>query len=120
MSSSLAGEYNFTIDQGSDFSLQIDLTDSEDAPIDLADYTAKLQMRVNASSSTALLTLDDEGGLILNSPDTGSLLIEISSTASSALTPGSYVYDLEITDTNTSLVTRLIRGALIINAEVTR
>lgn len=122
MVTGLAGEYNFTIQQGSDFALQGNLLDDDDAPIDLTNYTLKLQARINYYSSIKILDLTSAGGspnIFLNNPSTGSFLIVLSDTITAAIDANEYVYDLEATD-GSGKITRLMQGIITLSPEVTR
>ena len=62
----MAKEYNVTIDQGSDFYLDIDYTDSAGVAFPLTGYTAKMQLRENTDSASAAVTLESLKATITN------------------------------------------------------
>ena len=113
-----AGTYNFTLDQGSTFNLEIIYKDSAGVVIDLTNYTAAMQIRSSFDSSATLLNLNTtNGGIVITGPQ-GKIELTASATATAALPSGSWVYDLEIT--SGSVVTRIIQGQVIVSPEVTR
>jgi len=113
-----AGIYNFTMDQGSVWDLEITYQDPNNVPINLTGYTAKMQLRTDYNSPNADLTLTTGGGGIVITGATG--VIDISATAAQTanLAPAFYVYDLELTSgTN---ISRLIQGQITVAEQVTQ
>ena len=80
---------NLYIDQGSDFSTNITINDSAGAALDLTNYTASAQIRKTYSSSTFT------GFTVVFDADrlTGKITLSLTNAQTSALNPGSYVYD---------------------------
>lgn len=123
-----AGKYSFIIEQGSTYQSELIYKDSAGEPIDLTDYSARMQIRPSPGSTTLYLTLSssigpDGSGLNLNglngtTPKTsGSIGIIISAYSSSLLTFDQAVYDLELY--SGSFVTRIIEGRVQLSKEVT-
>ena len=117
-----AGRYSFVIEQGSTLNLELQYRDSNGNPIDLTDYSGRMQIRPSPGSPTLYITLSsslqpDGTGLVLGGVS-GTINIVISAATSSALTFSSGSYDLELT--SGSVVTRLIQGTAFVNKEVTR
>lgn len=92
-------------------------------PVDLASYTARMQVRSTQADSTVLLSLTTSAappltGIALdNTLKTITLLISATDTA--ALTFLSGVYDLELVSP-TGVVTQLLAGIVTVTDEVTR
>lgn len=109
----MAVKANFVIDQGSDFSANVDLTDSVGAAYDLTNYTVAAQMRKSYASSNAVTFIcshDNANGHI-------SMTLPNSNTA--VLVPGRYLYDIEITDSQNT-VTRVVEGLITVTPGMTR
>jgi hypothetical protein len=104
---------NLYIDQGTDFSITVDVTDSAGDILDLNGYTAAAQIRKTYSSSTVSATF---GTSI--SAATGQVTLTLDDTQTTALNAGRYVYDLNIT--SGSNTTRVIEGQAIVTPGVTR
>ena len=108
-----AGKYNITMDQGSDFTLQLTVKESGVAK-NLSGYSARGQMRTSASAENAsasfVCTITNATG--------GTLTIALSATTTSGLSAGQYVYDVEIFTGST--VQKLIQGNVRVNAEITK
>ena len=114
----MAEQYNFIIDQGADWYLNIVYKDSTGAAINLTGYTAAMQFRQTASSTTAALSLTTGSGITITGA-TGNLSIVASAAQTGGMEAAKYDYDLEITS-STGVVTRLIQGVATVNAQVTR
>ena len=106
---------NLTVDQGSNFSVEIDVTDSAGDALNLAGYTVDGQIRKTYTSSTATSftsSIPNEVG--------GTVKIQLSANTTNGMKPGRYVYDVEITKTTTGEVTRIVEGQLEVRPGVTR
>jgi hypothetical protein len=113
-----AGIYNFTIDQGSTWTLQLIYKDPNGTPINLTGYTAKMQVRRKFDSSTAVLTLTSlPGGGITITGITGTIDLLATDEQTEVIEGGLYVYDLELN--NGGAITRLIQGQITISPQVT-
>lgn len=125
-----AGNYSFTIEQGTTVNFEIQYTDSGSNPINLTGYSGKMQIRSNFANDqpTTYATLSsslapDGTGLNFSGsagnkpPTSGSIGIYISAASSSAFTFTKAKYDLEITSGST--VTRLLQGVVTLSKEVT-
>lgn len=114
-----AGVYNFTIEQGTTFRRTLTLKDSAGDPINLTGYTARMQIRAEVESTTVLLSLTTSNGGISLGGAAGTIEWFISDTNTSAITSEG-VYDLEIVNTATNEVTRVLKGKVRLDKEVTR
>jgi hypothetical protein len=112
--------YDIIVDQGATLLRSIGLKSSAKAPVTLTGYTGVMHIREKVSSSTIVLTLTTlNGGLEINAT-AGTVLVIASPAQTAALTSGNYVYDLELTETSTGIVTKIIQGNLTVRAEVTK
>jgi hypothetical protein len=117
----MAVAYNVVIDQGANWFLNVNYDNPDGTPVNLAGYSGALQMRSYPDASTAVLSLTSAaGGGITITAATGLVAIAATATQTRAIDEGTYYYDLEITDTFTGVVTRLIQGQAVVSAEVTR
>ena len=113
-----AGQYDITCDQGATFSRVITWKNSNGTPIDLTNYTARMQVRSNYPSSTVILSLTTENSGIALGGVLGTITLAATATATGAIAADEYVYDLElITGSN---VTRVVEGSFTVTPEVTR
>lgn len=105
---------NLYIDQGTDFSVTVDVTDSAGDILDLDGYTATAQIRKTYSSSTVSATFSTT-----ISAAAGQVTLDLTDAQTSALTAGRYVYDLNI-ESSGGVITRVIEGQAIVTPGVTR
>ena len=104
---------NLYIDQGCDYSITVDVTDATGESMDLTGYTGAAQIRKTYSSSTTTASFSTSVS------ENGTVTISLTSTQTSAIEAGRYVYDLNITDGNGN-TSRVIEGQAIITPGVTR
>ena len=130
-----AGSYTFTIEQGSTVDFRIEYRDSNNLPVDLTRYQARMHIRPTITSTSLIAQLSssrwpDGTGLnmtpvssSLTLPETsGSIGIYISAISSSLFNFGDAYYDLEIRSGsgNTTYVKRILEGKIKLKKEVTR
>ncbi len=124
-----AGRYSFVIEQGATLNLELQYKDSNGTPINLTDYSGRMQIRPSVTSTTVYITLSsslDADGTGLNfsgsngttPPTSGSIGVYISAASSSALNFDQAVYDLEIY--SGSYVSRILEGQVKLSLNVTR
>ena len=111
----MAIKANISIDQGADFQATIDVTESDGTPFDLTGYTGRAQMRKSYSSSTYK---DFSVGIGANTL-AGELILSMNSTTTTSITPGRWLWDVEIVS-NTNVVTRVAEGIATVNPEITK
>lgn len=106
---------NLTIDQGTSFTADVDVTDVDGNVLNLTGYTAAGQMRKSYASTTAT-----DFTATVHSAANGTVRITLTPTVTNALKAGRYVYDVEITKTSTGEVTRIVEGQVEVTPGVTR
>ena len=105
---------NITIDQGTDFSSAIDVTDADGGAVNLTGYTVKGQIRKAYTSSTAVdLTC------AVSNAAAGIISIALTAAQSNAMKYGRYVYDVEMTSSG-GAKTRVLEGQVEITPGVTQ
>jgi len=129
-----AGRYSFVIEQGATTDFEIQYKDSNNNPIDLSDYTGRLQIRSTYAQDSGVLYLTlsssqnpDGTGLNFSGsngttpPTSGSIGIYIAACTSSVLTFNEAKYDLEIYSgsSNCPYTIRLLEGNVKLSKEVT-
>jgi hypothetical protein len=109
----MATKSNIVIEQGTDFNLQVSVTQSNGAAFDLTNFTAASKIKKHWSSSTShtlTATVTDTTG--------GEVTISSNNTSSEAIKPGRYNYDIEVTS-NTGTVTRVVQGIATVTPGIT-
>jgi len=109
----MATKANIIIDQGTTFSTIINLTDENGDPINLTGYSGDSEMRKHYTSSNSI-----SFGVSLGGVD-GTVTLSLTPTQTSNLTPGRYVYDVEVTS-GANVVSRIVEGIVTVTPEVTR
>lgn len=110
----MAPTRNLTIDQGSTFSISVELSDALDNPLDLTDYDIRAQLRKSYGSNTFTEFSTSSG----DNPENGVITLTLTSEQTTLLRPGRYVYDIEIE--NDDEVVRVLEGIITVTPEVTR
>lgn len=113
-----AGTLDFMIEQGATFNLTL-IWEIDDVPVNLTNWTARLQARVDVEDTEAVLTLTTENGGITLGGALGTISLDRTAAQTALLPMGSYVFDLELVS-GVGVVTRLVQGELDISPEVTR
>lgn len=109
-----------TIDQGSDVTIQLELVDTAGAVRDLAGYSIAAKMKKNYNSDSADTT---EFSSLITQEAQGIATLTLTNTQTDALKAGRYVYDVEISfsdsDSNT-IVERILEGRIQVTPSVTK
>lgn len=113
-----AGTLNFTIEQGATFNLLL-TWEIDSVPVNITNWTARLQARVDVEDSEVILSLTTSNGGITLGGAAGTISLDQTATQTALLPAGTYVYDLELISA-VGAVTRLVQGELNISPEVTR
>lgn len=105
---------NLYIDQGTDFSAIVTLKNQNGTTINLTGFTVASQFRKSyQSSSSTNFTIS-----VYNATE-GKIRMQLPAATSSALTPGRYLYDVEITSP-TGEKKRALEGIVVLTPEITR
>ena len=125
----MAQKINLSVDQGTDFSKSITLSDDtgvltikkgSETAANLAGYTGASTIRVQHNSINATATMN-----VVITPATGIVTMSLVpadtgfANGVAAISAGRYVYDTELTD-GSNVVTRVVEGVLTINPETTQ
>ena len=105
----MALKANIYVDQGSSFIDGIELLDENDEAVITTGLTAsgKIKRHFESANSVSFTT----------TLSNGLLLISLTSAQTSAMKPGRYMYDIEMSDSSLN-VTRIIEGILTLSPEV--
>lgn len=110
----MATSSNLFIDQGSDYSSIITLNNQDGTPRNLTGHTLAAQFRKSYNSSS--FTNFD---VSLYNAAQGQIRLRLTATASSAIQPGRYLYDVETT-TTANEKKRVLEGIVVLSPEITR
>ena len=122
-----AGKYSFTIEQGSTVEIPLIYKDNQGVPVNLTQYSSKMQIRNSYGSTPPIITLtstlnSDGTGLNMSNAVSGGITIYIASCTSSMFNFIDAVYDLDIISGsgNCPVVNRILEGKVRLSQEVTR
>lgn len=115
-----AGNYDITIDQGSDFKLTLVIKDGS-AARNLDGHFARGHLRESKDSSRYWAfdftdsSYDNNGTLVMKMANN-----VVADDSSTVLSEGNYFYDVEIYTANDATVERILQGKAKVTREVTR
>ena len=113
----MAAIANLIIDQGANFSSDITVKDANGNPFNLTGYTTEAKMAKGYASTRTRTTITSA---VASDATTGVVSLSLTATQTAALdAPERYVYDVEITQTSTGTVTRVIEGIISTRPNVT-
>ena len=113
----MAAIANLIIDQGANFSSDITVKDANGKAFDLTGYTTEAKMAKGFASTRTRTTITST---IASDATTGVVSLTLTAAETTALdAPERYVYDVEITQTSTGTVTRVIEGIISVRPNVT-
>lgn len=110
----------FIFDQGSDVAIELHLTDTNGAKKNLTDYLIAAQMRKTYSTADSdAITFTPS---IQNPATDGIAVLRLSNTQTGSIAAGRYVYDVELTftDSASTVVERILEGTIEVTPSVTR
>lgn len=119
MAYSQGNVYDIIADQGATFLRSVALKSSAKNPVTLANYTGRMQIRETVSSTSIIEDQTTANGRLTINANAGTIQILIPPADMEAITPGIYVYDLELEDADGD-VTRVVHGKFTVRAEVTK
>jgi hypothetical protein len=110
----MATKANLVIDQGSTYSTTLNLTDENGDPLNLDGFTAKSQIRKWYTSSNSIFFSTSINSI------SGQITLSLTALQTANLVATRYVYDVEITETSTNAVSRIVEGIVTVTPEVTK
>lgn len=110
----MATKANLVVDQGTTFSVELDLTDDTGDALNLDGFVANAQMRkwYTSSNSTAFTTSINNYS--------GQIVLTLSANQTGSLSAGRYVYDVELREISTNAISRVVEGIVTVTPQVTR
>jgi hypothetical protein len=109
----MATKANLVIDQGTTFSTDLSLQDKNGDPLSLGGFTANSVIKKWYTSQTSV-----PFNVSINTAS-GTITLELDASTSANLYAGRYVYDVDITETATGTVSRVVEGIITVTPSVT-
>lgn len=108
----MAQKINIIVDQGTTYSSSFVVYDDIGDVVNLSTYTVASQIRKTFTSTSAV-------SFTATGNSAGYVNLLLTANATSNITSGRYVYDVELTS-NTGVVTRAVEGIVTITPQVTK
>ena len=105
---------DLSIDQGTDFTAEVQIDDTDGTTANLTGYTVAGQIRKSYDSTTYTAF-----SASVSNATGGTVSIALTAAQTNALASGRYVYDVEITSSG-GVVTRVLEGQVEVTPGVTR
>jgi hypothetical protein len=114
----MAGTYNMVLDQGSDKTYSLILSDENGTVLNLSGYTAKMQVRSDYKSTIVYDELTTENSRITITSALGKVDLVFPNATTELYTFKTGLYDLELYTGST--VKRILEGTFTVKPEVTK
>ena len=112
----MATEKYLYVDQGSDYSTVVQLTNNDQTDFNLTGYTYGFQIRKSSYSTVAYTA-----NAYSTAPTTGNIILDIPASLSSTMEAGKYVFDVEMTKGSAPYTkTRVVQGNMWLSGEITK
>ena len=109
----MASKTHLVIDQGTTFSADLNLTDDNGDALSLVGYTANSLIKKWYTSSNSVAF-----GTAINNIS-GVITLSLDANTTTAMTAGRYVYDVQITETGSGAVSRVVEGIITVTPGAT-
>jgi hypothetical protein len=117
----MAQEETFTIDQGADVAIELHLVNKDGSKKNLGNHSIAAKMKRNYTSDSDETTAFN--AIVVSPPEDGVITISLSNTQTDLLRVGKYVYDVEMSYTDSdgdAIIERVLEGRIIVTPSVTR
>jgi hypothetical protein len=117
----MAAYEEFTIDQGADLAVELHLINVDGSVKDLTNHLVSAKLKKNYNSDSSDTT--NFSTLVATPPTNGVITLSLTNTQTDALTKGRYVYDVEISYTDSddnTIIERILEGRVQVAPSVTR
>ena len=112
---------DFKIDQGADVAIELHLVDADGGKKNLTNYTVSAKMKKSYNSDSDDTTTF---GAIVTTPGTdGIITLSLDNTQTDALKAGRYLYDVEISFSDSddeTIIERVLEGKVEVSPSITR
>ena len=117
----MAAYEEFNIDQGADLALELHLINADGSKKDLTSHSVAAKLKKNYNSDSDETT--DFNAIIVNPSTDGIITLSLTNTQTDALSKGRYVFDVEISFTDSDdniIIERVLEGRAQVAPSVTR
>jgi hypothetical protein len=117
-----AGKYNFTVEQGTKFSLDFTWKNADKIPVNISGYAFRMMARHKHDDLEPIISLSTfapPGGISIVDGPNGRFRINLTQAQTTALSFNEAIYDLEALPPADEAI-RLLEGKIILSKEVTK
>ena len=104
-----AGLFNFECTKGTALSVVIAVKNPDLESAQLTSWGSRMQIRESMSASSVMLDLTNANGRLVHNVSNGTITVTLTSAETNTLT-SSGIYDLELVESNSGTVIRLLQG----------
>jgi len=112
----MATDYDLKITQGSDYSIRLNLKESDGSLINLSGYSVSGLIKHRYSDSTTIINLSPD---VVGDGTSGIVDIKLTPTETSSLPVMEGVYDVEKYNSDHSSISKILKGKVLVYPEVT-
>ena len=112
-------EVNFNVVQGDTFQIRVEYTDSNNLPIDLTDFSAKMDIRDKPGGKILCASISNSNGIVIDGVE-GSLNITINSSQTRRFTTPSAAYHLKIKNNGNQEESTILKGYFSVTPVIIR
>jgi len=106
---------NFVINQGVDFSQNLNIESIGNSPTNISGYAASSYIRKHPESKNIVAGF----GISFSNPSTGELKLSLGSTITANIKEGRYVYDVVLKNNSTGKKTMIMEGMIFVRSGIT-
>ena len=109
------------IDQGTDVAIQIELETADGSNKNLTNHSVVAKMKRGFNSDSA--STQDFNCIVNSPPTSGIITLSLTNNQTNALSPGKYLYDVELyfADSSDAIITeRVLEGSIRVKPSITR
>jgi hypothetical protein len=114
----LPSRYNFEIWRGDTFTTEIDIIDQAGLPVNITDWSFKMEVKENYQATPIIVLSTDNGKIQIVDGPLGKISLNLTPT-DTAVPAKRYIYDLQAT-TNTNDVITILFGSFFVYQDVTQ
>lgn len=111
----MASYLELSCDQGSNFSVNLDLTNDDGSTINVTNYTFSSSIRKSYYSANVTANIN----ITVANASSGNVVLSMNSATTANIRAGRYLYDVKMLKPDTT-VTRVIEGIITVSPQITQ
>ena len=111
----MASYLELSCDQGSDFSINLDLTNDDGSTINVTSYTFNSSIRKSYYSANVTANIN----ITVANASSGNVVLSMNAATTSNIKAGRYLYDVKMVRSDSTIV-RVIEGIITVSPQITQ